>query len=93
MPAAPADYHWSIRRSLDRLSKNERQVIEGVCFEGLLLREIAERDGESLTNVRNYYYRGIRKLRTILAIDRAPSAGLLSVPNATVAGRGGGGPS
>jgi RNA polymerase sigma-70 factor (ECF subfamily) len=60
------DDHASIRRSLDQLSKNERYVIEGVCFEGLRLRELAERRGQPLTSVRNYYYRGIRKLRTIL---------------------------
>jgi RNA polymerase sigma-70 factor, ECF subfamily len=60
------DDHASIRRSLDQLSKNERYVIEGVCFEGLRLREVAERRGQPLTSVRNYYYRGIRKLRTIL---------------------------
>jgi RNA polymerase sigma-70 factor, ECF subfamily len=75
-----ADRDWSIRESLGRLSRNERQVIEDVCFEGLLLREIAERDGESLSNIRNYYYRGIRKLRMILEIDPAPSGGNLEAP-------------
>jgi len=57
----------SIRRGLDQLTNNERQVIEGVCFEGLLLKELAVSRGEPLANTRNYYYRGIRKLRTIFA--------------------------
>jgi RNA polymerase sigma-70 factor (ECF subfamily) len=69
-PRSAADYRQSIRRGLDQLSKNERYAIEGVCFEGLRLRELAERRGQPLANIRNHYYRGIRKLRTMLAGER-----------------------
>jgi RNA polymerase sigma-70 factor (ECF subfamily) len=66
-----ADYQESIRRGLDHLTENERRVIEHVCFEGLVLKEVAERTGEPLPNVRNYYYRGLRKLRVVLGLGRA----------------------
>jgi RNA polymerase sigma-70 factor (ECF subfamily) len=66
-----ADYQSSIRRSLDQLSENERRVIEQVCFEGLVLKEVADRTGEPLPNVRNYYYRGLRKLRVVMGLGTA----------------------
>ena len=61
-----ADYRSSIRTSLNQLSENERRVIEQVCFEGLLLKEVADQTGASLPNIRNYYYRGLKKLRGFL---------------------------
>jgi RNA polymerase sigma-70 factor (ECF subfamily) len=75
-PRSTPDYRsFLLRLSLDRLSKNERYAIEGVCFEGLQLRELAERRGQSLVSVRNYYYRGLRKLRTILESGRTAAGG------------------
>jgi RNA polymerase sigma-70 factor (ECF subfamily) len=69
------DYPHFIRRNLNQLTDNERHVIEGVWFEGLLLKEIAERSGQPLANVRNFYYRGIRKLRSILETKSAGASG------------------
>ena len=46
-------------------------MIEEVCFEGFVLKEIADRTGEPLSNVRNYYYRGLRKLRVVLGMETA----------------------
>jgi len=66
-----ADYQSSIRRGLDQLNEKERRVIEQVCFEGLVLKEVADRTGDPLPNVRNYYYRGLRKLRAVLGLGRA----------------------
>jgi RNA polymerase sigma-70 factor (ECF subfamily) len=66
-----ADYQASIRRGMDQLTENERYVIEQVCFEGLVLKEVAERTGKPLPNVRNYYYRGLRKLRVVLGLGTA----------------------
>jgi RNA polymerase sigma-70 factor (ECF subfamily) len=66
-----ADYQASIRSSLNQLSDNERRVIEQVCFEGLVLKEVADRTGVPLPNVRNYYYRGLRKLRIVLGLGTA----------------------
>ena len=45
-----------------------RKVLELVCYEGLTLREAADAMGESLENVRHYYYRGLRKIREQLGI-------------------------
>jgi len=58
----------SIVRGLDHLSNNERRVIEQVYFEGLVLTEVADRTGQPLANVRNYYYRGLRRLRVALGL-------------------------
>lgn len=45
-----------------------RRVLELVCYEGLTLREAAAAMGETLENVRHYYYRGLQKIRTQLGI-------------------------
>jgi RNA polymerase sigma-70 factor (ECF subfamily) len=52
-----------IQQGMAELTPNQQEVVQLVCFEGLLLSEIAERTEESLGNVRHYYYRGIEKLR------------------------------
>jgi RNA polymerase sigma-70 factor, ECF subfamily len=52
-----------VQRGMAELTQKQQEVVQLVCFEGLLLSEIAERMGESLGNVRHYYYRGIEKLR------------------------------
>jgi RNA polymerase sigma-70 factor (ECF subfamily) len=59
----------SITRCLDQLSENERRVIEQVCFEGMVLAEVADRTGQPLANIRNYYYRGIKRLRIVLGLS------------------------
>jgi RNA polymerase sigma-70 factor (ECF subfamily) len=46
------------------LSKEQRQTIHLYFVEGYSLREIAERTGQTLSNVRNHYYRGLERLRT-----------------------------
>jgi RNA polymerase sigma-70 factor (ECF subfamily) len=45
------------------LPEKQRQTFEMFFFEELELREIAEKLGESVENVRHYYYRGLQKLR------------------------------
>lgn len=59
----PEEMHAVIRQGLEDLTPKQREVVQLVCFEGLLLREIAERMKEPLGNVRHHYYRGIAKLR------------------------------
>jgi RNA polymerase sigma-70 factor (ECF subfamily) len=59
-----------LRSGIEQLNERERRTIEMVCFEGLTLREISERTREALANTRNYYYRGVKKLRALLF--RAP---------------------
>lgn len=65
------DWASTIRTGMGRLNAKERQAIELACFEGLLLREIADHLKESLPNVRNHYYRGLKKLRVFLGTQPA----------------------
>lgn len=69
------DWVTSIHKGMRLLKPKERQAIELVCYEGLLLREIAESLRDSLPNVRNHYYRGLKKLRGYLDVQeiRTPS--------------------
>ena len=59
-----------LEQGLSTLRTKERTVIELVSYEGLSMKEVAERTGESLINVRHRYYRGLRKLRTF--VERSP---------------------
>jgi RNA polymerase sigma-70 factor, ECF subfamily len=52
-----------LREAFENLSERQRRTLELFFFEDLEFEEIAERIGESLDNVRHYYYRGIQKLR------------------------------
>jgi RNA polymerase sigma-70 factor (ECF subfamily) len=64
-----------VRQSMSALSDMQRSVIEMTCYEGLSMHEIAERTGESFVNVRHHYYRGLRKLRSLIGGgDGEPSA-------------------
>jgi RNA polymerase sigma-70 factor, ECF subfamily len=55
-----------IHQGLATLNEKQRKTLEMVCFQGLLLNEIAERTKESLPNVRHHYYRGLQALRKFL---------------------------
>jgi RNA polymerase sigma-70 factor (ECF subfamily) len=65
-----------VRQSMAALSDTQRSVIEMACYEGLSMREIADRTGDSFVNVRHQYYRGLQKLRSLISgpNDRKPSA-------------------
>jgi RNA polymerase sigma-70 factor, ECF subfamily len=65
-----------VRQSMDALSDEQKSVIEMACFEGLSMREIAARTGDSFVNVRHHYYRGLQKLRSFISGggDRKPTA-------------------
>src|SRR5713226_4270548 len=74
--STPLDVSWRgltfqewrrvIEQGLATLNEKQRKTLELVCFEGLLLGEIAERTKESLPNVRHHYYRGLEGLRKFL---------------------------
>lgn len=55
-----------VDQGLATLSGPQRRVIELANYEGLSMNEIAEKMRESVANVRNHYYRGLRKLRTFV---------------------------
>jgi RNA polymerase sigma-70 factor (ECF subfamily) len=65
-----------VRQSMNALSNPQRAVIEMACYEGLSMREIADRTGDSFVNVRHHYYRGLQKLRSLISGggDREPTA-------------------
>ena len=51
---------------LSALPEAQRVTIEMYFFEGLSLKEIAERRKETFSNVRHHYYRGLERLRFYL---------------------------
>lgn len=55
-----------VQQALARLNKVQKKTLELAFYEGLTMREIASRSGESLDSVRHHYYRGLEKLRGIL---------------------------
>jgi RNA polymerase sigma-70 factor, ECF subfamily len=65
-----------VRQSMSALSEEQRSVIEMASYEGLTMREIADRTGDSFVSVRHHYYRGLQKLRSLISGggDEKPSA-------------------
>jgi RNA polymerase sigma-70 factor (ECF subfamily) len=60
---APGELKHMLKEGLATLSAPQRRVIELATYEGFSMREIADKTGDSLANVRHHYYRGVRKLR------------------------------
>jgi RNA polymerase sigma-70 factor, ECF subfamily len=52
-----------LEQALVELPEKQRATLELYFFEGLELKEISGRLGETLPNVRHYYYRGLERLR------------------------------
>ena len=58
-----------VRRALDRLSENQRQVIRLKFQQGLSYQDIAEATGLSSGNVGFLLHTGLKRLRTLLPDD------------------------
>lgn len=56
-----------LRQGLARLNRQQRRVLELASYDGLSMNEIADQTGDSVSNVRHYYYRGLKKLRTVIS--------------------------
>src|SRR5258708_8028790 len=54
---------------LDALTEGQRETLRLPFFEGYTFTEIAEKLGQSYTNVRHHHYRGLEKLREHLNDD------------------------
>jgi RNA polymerase sigma-70 factor (ECF subfamily) len=54
------------QEALAMLNEQQRKTIQMVFFEGLSLRDVAEKTGTPLSNVRNFYYRGLERIRLTL---------------------------
>jgi RNA polymerase sigma-70 factor (ECF subfamily) len=55
-----------VDRGVRTLTEKQRRTIELVHVERYTLQETADAQGETLANTRNYYYRGLKSLRTFL---------------------------
>jgi RNA polymerase sigma-70 factor, ECF subfamily len=68
-----------VNECLGLLDPRQRQVMELVFFKELTFREIAEQTQQTFGNVRNQYYRGLKRLRAYLngssREDRRPALG------------------
>jgi RNA polymerase sigma-70 factor, ECF subfamily len=69
-----------VEQILPKLTEKQRSVIEKVFFEGLKLSEVASLTGESSGNIHHAYYRGIDKLRALLAPSEEQRPSAVSVP-------------
>ncbi len=63
---APGELRQLLKQGSETLNASQRQVIELASQEGFSFKEIAEKTGESLVNVRHHYYRGLKKLRSFV---------------------------
>jgi RNA polymerase sigma-70 factor (ECF subfamily) len=57
------DWQRLLQAGMKQLSSKERQMIELIAFDGLTVREAAQRMKESYESGRNHYYRALKKLR------------------------------
>lgn len=55
-----------MQQGLATLSGSQRKVVELASYDGLSMKEIASKTGDSLSNVRHHYYRGLQKLRSFV---------------------------
>ncbi len=78
-PAAPLydesiEAHFGrerLRKALDEMSEEQRETLRLYFFEGYSLGEIAGRLGQSIGNVRHYYFRGLDRLRKYMPRKRS----------------------
>ena len=64
-----AEWAHYVESGIAELNPKQRRVIELVHFEGYTLQEVSEIVRESLPNTRNYYYRGLKALRSSLKVE------------------------
>jgi RNA polymerase sigma-70 factor (ECF subfamily) len=57
-----------LQQGLRTLNDPQKRVVELSSYEGLSLREIADKTGDTLSNVRHHYYRGLQKLRSFVGL-------------------------
>jgi RNA polymerase sigma-70 factor, ECF subfamily len=64
---APGELHRLLQQGLATLCESQKRTIELASFEGLSMKEIANKTGDSLVNVRHHYYRGLQRLRSFIS--------------------------
>jgi len=55
-----------VTAAFGELSFRQQRALQLIYFEGLSIREVAQRTQETLENVRHHYYRGLKRLRETL---------------------------
>jgi RNA polymerase sigma-70 factor (ECF subfamily) len=68
----PEFLYWKscLKRAFDDLSEDQRATLRLHFFEGFTINEIGAHLGQSPANVRNYYYRGLERLRNLMHARR-----------------------
>jgi|tagenome__1003787_1003787.scaffolds.fasta_scaffold20223474_1 RNA polymerase sigma-70 factor (ECF subfamily) len=54
-----------IEEALGSLNKSQRKAIELIALEGLTFQELAKRTGETVSNAKHHFYRGMIRLRKL----------------------------
>ena len=55
-----------LQQGLKTLNGPQKHVVELASYDGLSMKEIADKTGDTLSNVRHHYYRGLQKLRSFV---------------------------
>lgn len=56
-----------LQQGLATLTRPQRLVVALASYNGLSMKEIAKKTGDSVSNVRHHYYRGLQKLRSFIS--------------------------
>lgn len=62
----PGELRRLLQQGLATLGPSQKRVIELASYDGFSMKEIAEKTGNSLAEVRHHYYRGLKKLHSFL---------------------------
>jgi RNA polymerase sigma-70 factor, ECF subfamily len=63
---APGELQRLLNQGLETLGAPQKRVIQLANYEGLSMKEIADKTGDTVSNVRHHYYRGLQKLRSFI---------------------------
>src|SRR5271170_8003979 len=55
-----------LQQGLKTLNGPQKQVVELASYDGLSMKEIADKTSDTVSNVRHHYYRGLQKLRSFV---------------------------
>lgn len=66
---SPELFYWQsyLQQAFDDLSEEQRLTLELYFFQGFTINEISQQLGKSQVSIRNYYYRGLERLRDLMA--------------------------
>jgi RNA polymerase sigma-70 factor (ECF subfamily) len=60
-----------VREGLASLNGQQRQTLQMAYFGGLTLKQIADKTGEPLGNIRHHYYRGLSRMRSFVLVGNS----------------------